>query len=83
MAFDLAGKAESTLDKFIGFVVILAIAGATITLIFQNLADVTTAFNDPGTNNTVVDALGPVLGIVLGVFALFGLVKIIRDAIGS
>lgn len=81
MAFDLTGKAESTLDKFVNYIVILAIAGATITLIFQNLATVTTAFNDPGTNNTVVDALGPVLGIVMGVLGLFGLIKVIREGL--
>lgn len=78
MAFDLGSKAESALDGMLGIVVVLALIGGTISLVFANLGDVIAAFENPATGNVVLDGILPVLGLVVGIIVAFGVVRKIR-----
>lgn len=83
MAFDLGSKAEGVMDKVLGFVVVLALIGGTIALVFTNLGTVLTAFAAPDTGNTTLDAIIPILGLVVGVIVVFGIVGLIRRAVST
>lgn len=74
----LSGKTEGVLDRVLGIIVILAILGGTITLVFSNMDSVINAFTDYSGNSTVLNALVPVFGLVLGVLIVLGIVKVIR-----
>lgn len=74
----LSGKAEGTLDAVIGFIVVLAILGGTVALIFTNLDTLVEAFEGFTSNNTVLAALVPIFGLVLGVLVVLGIVKLVR-----
>lgn len=83
MAFDLAGKSESVMDKVLTFVVVLALIGGTIALVFTNLGTVITAFKSPDTGNDTLDSIIPILGLVVGVIVVFGIVRLIKKAVGA
>lgn len=74
----LSGKTEGVLDRVLGVIVILAILGGTIGLVFTNMDEVINAFTDYSGNSTVLNALVPIFGLVLGVLIVLGIVKIIR-----
>lgn len=77
---DLSAQAESTITKVIGFIVVLALLGGTIALVFTNLNTLVDAFQDYTSNNTVLAALVPIFGLVLGVFIVLGIVKLVRSS---
>lgn len=77
---DLSAQAESTITKVIGFIVVLALLGGTIALVFANLNTLVDAFQDYTSNNTVLAALVPIFGLVLGVFIVLGIVKLVRSS---
>lgn len=81
MAFDLGSKAESALDGMLGLVVILALVGGTIALVFTNLGDVIAAFASPDTGSVVLDGILPTLGLVVGIIVSFGVVRRIRAGV--
>lgn len=75
---DLSSVAEDTITKVIGFIVVLALLGGTIALVFTNLNTLVDAFLDYTSNSTVLQALVPIFGLVLGVFIVLGIVKLVR-----
>lgn len=82
MPFDLGNKAENILDSIIALIVVLAILGATIGGLFgDDLTAILLAFTSLNTGVAVLDALGPVLAIVVGFMIVFGVVKVVRKAI--
>ncbi len=80
---DLYGASEGVIGKILAFVVVLAIVGGTIALVFTNLGTVMAAFTTPDTGNDTLDAIIPVLGLVLGVSVVFGIVAIVSKAVKS
>lgn len=70
---DISNVAESTVGKVLGLIVVLAILGGTIALVFTNLGTVIAAFEGATTGNAVVDAVAPVFAIVIGLAVLLGL----------
>ncbi len=81
MPADLYGASEGVIGKVLTFVVVLAILGGTIALVFTNLGTVMAAFTAPDTGNDTLDTIIPVLGLVLGVTVVFGLVAIATRAV--
>lgn len=75
---DLSSVAEDTITKVIGFIVVLALLGGTIALVFTNLNTLVDAFLAYTSNSTVLQALVPIFGLVLGVFIVLGIVKLVR-----
>lgn len=80
MAFDLGSKAEGVTDRVLGLVVVIAILGGTIALVFTNLGVLVGAFSNPSLNNTTLNAIVPVLGLVCGITAVFGVVRLVKHA---
>lgn len=76
----LENVAESTVGKVIGLIVVLAILGGTISLVFSNMGDVMTAFETSATGNATVDAVAPVFAILIGLGILLGLVTLALKA---
>jgi len=77
---DLYGASEGVIGKVLAFVVVLAIVGGTIALVFTNLGSVITEFESATTGNATLDAIIPILGLVVGVGVVFGIVAIIVKA---
>lgn len=77
---DLSAQAEDTITKVIGFIVVLALLGGTVALVFTNLNTLVDAFQNYTSNNTVLQALVPIFGLVLGVFIVLGIVKLVRHS---
>lgn len=80
MAFDLSGAAEGVLARVITFIVVLAVVGGTIGLVFTNLGDVVAAFATPATGDATLDAIIPILGLVVGFGVVFGIVGLILNS---
>lgn len=78
MARGIGGAAEGLIGNVVRFVVVLAILGATVGLVFTNIGDVLGVFenNASDLNNSVLTAIAPTLGLLLGVGFVFGLVKL-------
>lgn len=77
----LDNVAESTVGKVLGLIVVLAILGGTIAIVFTNLSSVMDAFSAPTpTGNTTVDAILPVFAILIGLAVALGLVAIVLRA---
>src|SRR5438105_2860878 len=51
----LIGKSEKAIDGMLGLIVVLALAGGTIALVFTNLGTVMAAFASPSTGNTTLN----------------------------
>lgn len=79
MAFSgLSNKAEGVIEAVIGFIVVLAILGGTVALIFTNMSTLVDAFEAFTSNSTVLQALVPIFGLVLGVLIVLGIVKLVK-----
>ena len=79
MAFSgLSNKAEGVIEAVIGFIVVLTILGGTIALIFTNMSTLVDGFEAFTSNNTVLQALVPIFGLVLGVLIVLGIVKLVK-----
>lgn len=79
MADGLSDKAESTINAVLGFIVVLAILGGTIALVFTNMDTLTSAFlNYTNADSSTLEALVPIFGLVLGVLIVLGIVKLVR-----
>lgn len=83
MAFDIQSKAVKVVGAIIGFIVVLAIAGATVGDVFTNLGTVVTEFTNATTGNATLDAIIPVLGILVGLGVVFGLVTLLTRSSGG
>lgn len=79
----LGGMTEDVIGKVLGFIVVLAILGGTIALVFTNLNTLVDAFEGFTSNSTVLAALVPIFGLVLGVLIVLGIVKIIQRFTGA
>lgn len=77
---DLAEKSESTINAVLGFIVVLALLGGTIALVFTNLDTLVSAFEDFTSDNATLQALVPIFGLVLGVLIVLGIVKLVRKS---
>lgn len=77
----LEAQADKTINSVLGIVVILAILGGTIALVFTNLNTVVSAFEDYTGDNAVLQALVPVFGLVVGIGIVLGLAKLVRRAV--
>lgn len=75
---DLSERTESTINAVLGFVVVLAILGGTIALVFTNLETLVVAFENYTSANATLQALVPIFGLVLGVLIVLGIVKLVR-----
>lgn len=75
---DISGKAESTINAVLGFIVVLALLGGTIALIFTNLDTLVAAFENFTSSNATLAALVPIFGLVLGVTIVLGVVALVR-----
>jgi hypothetical protein len=75
---DISGKAESTINAVLGFIVVLALLGGTIALIFTNLETLVAAFENFTSSNATLAALVPIFGLVLGVAIVLGVVALVR-----
>lgn len=78
---DLASGAENTIDKVLTFIVVLALLGGTIGLVFTNLNTLVDAFQQFTSNNTVLQAIVVIFGLVIGVFVVLGIVKLVRKSL--
>jgi len=76
----LEATANGTIEKVLGFIVVLAILGGTIALVFSNLDTLVSAFEDFTSDNAVLAALVPVFGLVLGIGVVLGIVKLVKRA---
>ncbi len=77
---DLSEKAESTINTVLGFIVVLALLGGTIALVFTNLDTLVGAFQNFTSENPVLAALVPIFGLVLGVLIVLGIVKLVKKS---
>lgn len=83
MAFALSDRIGAVIGTVIGLIVILAVLGATIGDVFTNMDLVVNEFfTYTNLNSTLLDALVPVLGILVAISILFGLVSLIERASG-
>ena len=79
MADGLTDKTESTINAVVGFIVVLAILGGTIALVFTNMDTVVAAFsNYTNPDSATLEALVPIFGLVLGILIVLGIVKLVR-----
>lgn len=78
MADALSDKTESTINAVLGFIVVLAILGGTIALVFTNLETLVVAFQNFTSENATLAALVPIFGLVLGVLIVLGIVRLVR-----
>lgn len=78
MADGLSDKTESTINAVLGFIVVLAILGGTIALVFTNLDTLVSAFENFTSSNATLQLLVPIFGLVLGVLIVLGIVKLVR-----
>lgn len=74
----LEASANGTIEKVLAFIVVLAILGGTIALVFTNLDTLVTAFENFTSSNAVLAALVPVFGLVLGIGVILGIVKLVK-----
>lgn len=79
----LSGMTEGVIGKVLGFIVVLAILGGTIALVFTNLNTLVDAFENFTSNSTVLAALVPIFGLVIGVLIVLAIVKLIRNFTGA
>ncbi len=78
---DITNVAEGTIGKVLGLIIVLAVLGGTIGLVFTNLSTVIDAFNaTTPTGDPVADAIIPVLGILVAVGVVLGLVALVLRA---
>jgi hypothetical protein len=78
---DLTEKSESTINAVLGFIVVLAILGGTIALVFTNMDAVVGAFSGyTNADSATLAALVPIFGLVLGVLIVLGIVKLVRKS---
>ncbi len=77
---DLSERTESTINSVLGFIVVLALLGGTIALVFTNLDTLVTAFENFTSSNATLQALVPIFGLVLGVLIVLGIVKLVRKS---
>jgi hypothetical protein len=75
---DISEKSESTINAVLGLVVVLALLGGTIALVFTNLDTLVEAFQNFTSSNTTLQAIVPIFGLVLGVFIVLGIVRLVR-----
>lgn len=80
---DISGKAESTINAVLGFVVVLALLGGTIALVFTNMNTLVGAFQNFTSGNATLQALVPIFGLVLGIGIVLGIVGLVRRATGT
>ncbi len=81
MAYDIAGASEGVIGKVLTLVVVLAILGGTIALVFTNLGTVIAEFTGASTGSDTLDSIIVVLGLVVGITVVFGLVGVIAKAV--
>lgn len=77
---DLSERTESTINSVLGFIVVLALLGGTIALVFTNLDTLVTAFENFTSSNATLQTLVPIFGLVLGVLIVLGIVKLVRKS---
>lgn len=83
MAYALTERTGTVIGAVIGLIVILAVLGATIGDVFTNMDLVVNEFfTYTNVNSTLLDALVPVLGILVAIGILFGIVGLIDRASG-
>lgn len=78
MADGLSERTESTINAVLGFIVVLALLGGTVALVFTNMNTLVTAFENFTSDNATLQALVPIFGLVLGVLIVLGIVKLVR-----
>ena len=82
MAFNLGNKAESTLEKVLGVIVVISLLGGVAVTFFTSIKSLVTAFNNTSaTGNTVADLIVPTLGLVVAFLGVFALIKLVSDAV--
>jgi len=77
---DLSEKAETTINAVLGFIVVLALLGGTIALVFTNLDTLVSAFQDFTSDDPTLAALVPIFGLVLGVLIVLGIVRLVKKS---
>lgn len=75
---DLSERTESTINSVLGFIVVLALLGGTIAIVFTNLDTLVNAFQNFTSSNPTLEAIVPIFGLVLGVLIVLGIVKLVR-----
>lgn len=82
MAFSLGNKAESTMEKVLGVVVVISLLGGVAVTFFASIKSLVTAFNNTSaTGNSTADLLLPTLGLVIAILGVFALIKLVSDAV--
>lgn len=74
---------EGVIGRILAFIVVLAILGGTVALVFTNLNTLVDAFENFTSNNSVLVALVPIFGLVIGVLIVLAIVKLVRDSTGA
>lgn len=76
----LGDMAENTIARVLGLIVVLALLGGTIALVFTNMDTLIDAFSGYNGSDPVVTAIVGIFGLVLGVFIVLGIVRIVQRA---
>jgi hypothetical protein len=76
------GEVNKAFTGVLKIVIILTIVGATIGLLITSIADIVHTITTETTNNTTVDLLRPILGLIVAFAGLFAIVKRVFAALG-
>jgi hypothetical protein len=71
---------SGTLSSILKVIIVLTLLGATVGLLLTSIADIVTAVTTESTNNTTVDLLRPVFGLVIAAAGLFMIVRKVLEA---
>lgn len=78
---DITSSADKTMNKALSVVIVLAIIGATIGLMFTNLGNIIANFTNVDTGNETVDLIiNSALVLVVGLSVPLGIVKLVQKS---